>query len=57
MKHVKLFSNVLPMKLQLFADGGEGGPGAGEGGTGGNGAVKVGKTQIQAKLLLPINRN
>lgn len=35
MKHVKLFSNVLPMKLQLFADGGEGGAGgngAGEGG-------------------------
>lgn len=37
MKHVKLFSNVLPMKLQLFADGGEGGPGEGEGAAGGNG--------------------
>lgn len=37
MKHVKLFPNVLPMKLQLFADGGEGGPGEGEGAAGGNG--------------------
>ncbi|WDC92826.1 DUF4355 domain-containing protein (plasmid) [Latilactobacillus curvatus] len=38
MKHVKLFSNVLPMKLQLFADGGEGGTGDGGGGAaGGNG--------------------
>lgn len=43
MKHVKLFSNVLPMKLQLFADGGEGGPGAGEGGAGGNGAGEGGQ--------------
>ena len=43
MKHVKLFSNVLPMKLQLFADGGEGGPGEGEGGAGGNGAGEGGQ--------------
>lgn len=31
------------MKLQLFADGGEGGPGAGEDGTGGNGAGEGGQ--------------
>ncbi|XRJ97338.1 DUF4355 domain-containing protein [Latilactobacillus sakei] len=37
MKHVKLFSNVLPMKLQLFAGGGEGDNGGGEGGEGSNG--------------------
>ncbi|QAR35259.1 capsid assembly scaffolding protein Gp46 family protein [Latilactobacillus curvatus] len=43
MKNVKLFSNVLPMKLQLFADGGEGGPGEGEGGAGGNGAGEGGQ--------------
>ncbi len=36
MKDVKLFSNVLPMKLQLFGEGGEGGTGEG-GAAGGNG--------------------
>ena len=49
MKHVKLFSNVLPMKLQLFADGGEGGPGAGEGGASGDGG-EGGQDQNQSQI-------
>ncbi|MSD82892.1 DUF4355 domain-containing protein [Lactobacillus curvatus] len=47
MKHVKLFSNVLPMKLQLFADSGEGGSGAGDSGASSNGVGEDGQDPSQ----------
>lgn len=43
MNYVNLFSNVLPMKLQLFADGGESAVGTGD--TGGNGEGEGGQDQ------------
>ncbi|MCM6843965.1 DUF4355 domain-containing protein [Latilactobacillus curvatus] len=46
MKHVKLFSNVLPMKLQLFADGGEGVGEDGASGDGGEGGQDQNQSQI-----------